>query len=75
MLDEEDNQVDNPIIGSHPMLHLDDDDYIDDELVLEISYVVMDNPFNDFEGLDANFYIDESNIKFDEFQDQFELDV
>jgi hypothetical protein len=55
------------------MLHLDGNDYIDDDLVLDILAVVMNNPFNDFEGLDANFDIDESNIKFDEFQDHFDM--
>jgi hypothetical protein len=68
--DKEDNQVDNPIIGSHPMLHLDDDDYIDDNLALAILDVVMDTPFNDSEGLDINFDLNESNIELDEVQDQ-----
>jgi len=50
VLDEEDNEVDHPIIGSHDrMLHLDDD------LILDIPDVVMENLFNDYEGLDTNY--------------------
>jgi hypothetical protein len=47
------------------MLHLDYDDYFDDNLVLDIPNVVMDEPFNDFEGLDTNFDFHESNIELD----------
>ena len=43
------------------MIHLDDD------LVLEITDVVMDNPyFIDFKWLDANSNFDESDIELDE---------
>jgi hypothetical protein len=41
------------------MLHLDDDDYIDDNLALAILDVVMDTPFNDSKGLVINFDLNE----------------
>jgi hypothetical protein len=44
-------------------------------LVLDIPDVVMDNPFNDFEGLDTNYDLDESDIELDEVQDQFDMDM
>jgi hypothetical protein len=69
------NQVDHLVIGSHHMLHLDDDDYIDDDLVLDIQDVVMDNPFNDFEGLDTNYDLDKLDIELDEVQDQSDMDM
>jgi hypothetical protein len=75
VLDQEVHELDHPVIGSHPMHHVDDDDYIDDDLVLDIPDVVMDNPFNDFEGLDTNFDLDELDIELDEVQDQSELDM
>ena len=37
------------------MLHHDNDYYIDDDLVIDIPDVVMDNPYNDYEGMDINF--------------------
>ena len=51
MSHEKENQVDHLVIVSHPMIHLDDDAYIDDDLVIDILYVVMGNYFNDFQGL------------------------
>ena len=75
-LDEEGNPSDNTIIASHTMLHHDYDDYIDDELVLDILDVVMDNPYNDSEGLDTNFDIDyELDIESHEVQDQYDMDM
>jgi len=67
--EKEENQVDYPFIGSHPMLHIDDD------LVLDIPYVVMDNPFNDSKGQDTNYDIDEYNIELDEARYQYNLDM
>jgi hypothetical protein len=55
------------------MLHLDYHDYIDDEVVLDIPDVVMDNPFNESEGLYTNSDLDESYIEVDEFQDQYDM--
>lgn len=64
------------MITSHPILHLDDDDYIDNELVLDILVVVMDNPYNDSKGLDIDFYRDhELDIESYEVQDQYDLDM
>jgi len=64
-LEEDENQVDHLIISSNPMLDLDDDDYVDDYLVLDIPNDVMGNLYNDFEGLDTNFDIDELDIELD----------
>jgi len=72
-LDKEENQVGHLVIGSPPMLHIDDDDYIDDELVLYIPNVVMENPFNNSKGLDTNSDIDETYIQMDEVQDQSDM--
>ena len=58
------------IISSHHMPLVDDGDCIDDELVIDILDVVMDNPCNDFEGLDTNVDFDESNIELNEVQYQ-----
>ena len=45
------------------MVHLDD-------------YLVLGTiPFIDFEGLDSNYDIDESNIELDEVLDQFDMDI
>jgi hypothetical protein len=62
VLDKEENEVENPVIRSHPMLHFNENGYIDDDLMLDVPDFVMDNPFNDFEGLDTNVYLDESSI-------------
>jgi hypothetical protein len=56
-LNQEFHEPNHPIIGSQPMQQVDGDDYIDDELVLYIPDVVMDNHFNDCEGLDTNSYL------------------
>ena len=70
MSNEEDNQVGHLDIGSHLTLHLDDDDYyINDDLVIGIPNVVMYNHFNDFEGLDADFDLDELEIGLDDIRD------
>ena len=58
-LGEEENQVDHIFIVSHPIIHLDCKDYIDDDLLLDIPNVVMDDPFNDSRWLDTNFDLDE----------------
>ena len=39
------------------MLHLDADDYVYDDLVLDITNVVMENPYNDSKRLDTFFDI------------------
>jgi len=75
-LDEEWNQVDHTVIASHPMPRLEEDDYIDYDLVLDIPDVVMDDSYNGFEGLDVDFDLyHESYIEFDEFQDQSDMDT
>jgi len=72
VLDQQVHELDHIIIGLHPMHHVDDDDYIDDDLVLDIPNVVMDNPFNDSKGLDTNYDLDELDIELDWVQDQYE---
>jgi len=69
VLHEEVHEVDHPIIDSHPMDHVvvDDDDYMDDDIVLDIPNVVIHNPFNDFKGLDISSDIDDSYIELEEF--------
>jgi hypothetical protein len=70
------DEVYHLVIGSDDcMLHLDNDDYIDVELLLNIPDVVMENPFNDYEGLDTNNDLDESYIELDEVEDQFYMDI
>ena len=61
-LDEEVNQVDHIVNALHPMLQLDYDDYIDDDLVLDIMDVVIGNPYNDSKGLDIDFDLDHESI-------------
>lgn len=68
-LDEEGNQVNHIVTTLHPVLHLDDnDDYVDDDLLIDILDVVMDNPQNDFKGLDMNYNLGEPDIELDEVQ-------
>lgn len=72
---EEGNQVDHIVIVSHLIHHIDDYDYIDDDLMLDIPHVVMENPFNDFEGLATNFNLDELDIELDEVKYQSIMDM
>jgi hypothetical protein len=55
---QEVHELDHPVISSHHMHQVDDDNYIDDDLVLYIPNVVMDNIFNNFEGLDTIYNLD-----------------
>ena len=52
------------------MLHLDDDD-----LVIDISDVFMDNPYNDFEGKYTNYNLHELDIELDEVQHKATMDM
>ena len=52
------NQVDQTIIASH----LDDDGYIDDELLTYVLDVIY-NPYNDYKGLDIDFDIHDSRCR------------
>ena len=56
------------------MIHLDDD-YIYDDLVLDIPYVVMDNPYNDYEGLDKNLDLRDSDVELNKVQDESNMDM
>lgn len=75
MSNEEVHELDHLFIGSHPMHHANHDDYIDYGLVLDITYVVMDNPFNDYIQLDTNSNYNEQEIELDEVQDKYNLDM
>ena len=70
-LDEGGNQVDQIVI--YP--HLDDDDYIDDDLDLDVANVVLDNPYNDSERLDTNSDLHDSNVDLNEVQDESDTDL
>jgi len=72
---QEAHEFEHPFICSHIMHRVDDDDYIDGDLALNIPNVVMDNPFNDSKGLDTNYDLDESDIELDEAQNQYNLDM
>ena len=72
---QEDHELDHPIIGLHPMNQVFVDDYINDHLVIDIPYMVMDKFFNAYEGMDTHFDLDELDIELDEFHDKFELDM
>ena len=61
-LDEGGNQVYQTVI--YP--HLDDDDYIDDDLDPDVADVVLENPYNDSEGLDTNSDLHDSDVDLDE---------
>ena len=70
-LDEGGNQVDQTVI--YP--HLDDDDYIDDDLDPDVADVVLENPYNDSEGLDTNFDLHDSDVDLDKVQDESDMDL
>ena len=52
------------------MLHLDDYD-----LVIDISDVFMDYPYNDFEGKYTNYNLHELDIEFDKVQHKDTMDT
>ena len=66
-LDEEGNKLDYIIIASHPMLHLDDDNF-----VLDILDICMDSPYNDSKGFYTNSDFDELDIELVEVQYQID---
>ena len=70
-LDEGGNQVDQTATDSH----LDGDDYIDDDLELDGAYAILDNPYNDSKGLEANFDFHDINVEFDEVQGQYDMEL
>jgi len=43
--------------------------------VLDTLHVVMDNPFNNYGGVDTTFDLDGVDIQLDEVQDRYELDM
>ena len=61
---KEGNQVDHIFILSNPI----------DDLHINIPYV-MDNHFNDYEVLDRNSDLDESNTELDEVKDQYDRNM
>ena len=66
-LAEEGNQVDQIGIVSHPMLHLDDDNF-----VLDILDICMDSPYKDSKRFYTNSDFDELDIESVEVQYQID---
>ena len=64
-LDEGGNQVDQTVIYQH----------LYDDLDLDVTDVVLDNPYNDSEGLDTVFDLHDSDVDLDEVQDKFDMDL
>ena len=70
-LDKGGNRVGQIVSASH----IDDHDYIDDDLVLDVAGIVLDNPYNDFNRLDGNSDLHDLDIDLDDFQDQFNMEL
>ena len=49
--------------------------HLDNGLVLDVAYVVLDNPYNDSKGLDGNFDLHDSYLNLDDVEYQFDMEL
>ena len=56
----------------HPLTHMSMMT-TNDGLVLDVANVVLENPYNDYEGLDTNFDLHESYMELDELDELDEV--